>query len=213
MRISVLIADDYPLVREGLARAVSRDPALVVVGEATNGDEALARARELRPDVILLDLFMPGLGGILVLEHLRAEGSSARTLVVSASERQDTLLEALGAGAAGYLTKRATGEEVRQAVITVYGGGLAITPSMAGHLLAQFSQRPGNGGSSSAPPITAAERQLLRLIAQGRTDKEIGAEMFISARTVQNHLARIREKTGLRSRCELAWWAGEHARA
>jgi two-component system NarL family response regulator len=213
VKISVLIADDYPLVRAGLARALGGDPAFDVVAEAGGGRETLDLARDLQPDVILLDLFMPGFGGILVLEHLRAEGSSARVLVVTASEKQDTLMEAIGAGAAGYLTKRASCEEVRQAVISVHGGGLVITPSMAGYLLRQFTQRPEDGHTAAAPLLTARERELLRLIAQGRTDKEIAAELYISARTVQNHLGRIRDKTGMRRRSQLARWAGEHARA
>lgn len=212
MTIRVLIADDYPLVRAGLARALTADPTIEVVAEAGDGHEALERARELEPDVILLDLFMPGLGGVLVLEHLREAGSAARVLMVTASERQDSLLEAIAAGASGYLTKRASCEEVRQAVLSVHRGGLVITPSMAGYLLAQFSQKGASGGAAPSL-LTARERELLRLIAQGMTDKEIGAQLFISARTVQNHLGRIREKTGLRRRSELASWAGEHARA
>ena len=213
MSVSVLIADDYPLVREGLARALGADPALAVVGTAADGDEALSMARALTPDVILLDLFMPGLGGIRVLERLRAEESTARTLIFTASEHDGALFEALDAGAVGYLTKRSTGEEVRQAVISIHGGGLVITPSMAGCLLSQFSRRAAGSAGPSFPTLTARERTLLRLIAEGRTDKEIGAELFISARTVQNYLGRIREKTGLRRRSQLASWAEGHARA
>ena len=142
---------------------------------------------------------------------MRNTDSSTRVLVVTASEREETLLEAIAAGAAGYLTKRATPEELRQAVITVAGGGSVITPSMAGYLLRQFSRRTSAGQSPSTPLLTTFERGVLRLIAQGHTDTEIGSALFVSARTVQNHLGRIREKTGTRRRSELARWAGEHA--
>lgn len=211
MTISVLIADDYPLVRAGLARALSGDPRFDVVGEAGGGQEALDLACELRPDVILLDLFMPGFGGIVVLERLKDQGLASRVLVVTASEQKDALLEALSAGASGYLTKRASVEEVRNAVVSVHGGGMVISPSMAGYLLRQFSA--GGQAMPDAPLLSPRERDLLRLVAQGKTDKEIAAELYISSRTVQNHLGQIRDKTGLRRRSQLARWAGEHARA
>jgi DNA-binding NarL/FixJ family response regulator len=213
MKISVLVADDYPLVREGLARALRNDPAFEVVGEASNGEEALALARETRPDVAILDLFMPGMGGITVLERMRDDGLATRSVMFTASEQQESLMEAIEAGASGYLTKRATCEEVRRAVISVHGGGLVITPCMAGYLLRQFTQRARAGGESATALLTPRERQLLRMVAEGLTDKEIAAKLFISSRTVQNQLGRIREKTGARRRSELASWATEHARA
>lgn len=210
MGISVLVVDDYPLVREGLACALGADPALSVVGVASDGRRALDLARELRPDVILLDLFMPEMGGIVVLEHLRMSGVPSRALVLTASERPETLREAIDAGAAGYLTKRSSLEEVRQAVLSVHAGGIVIAPSMVPFLL----DRAADGGARAAhAPLSVRERELLRLIAQGRTDREIGAELHISARTVQKCLGRIRDKTGLRRRSELASWVGEHARA
>jgi two-component system, NarL family, nitrate/nitrite response regulator NarL len=213
LKISVMIADDYPLVRDGLARALASDPAFEVVAEAGTGEEALALAREFRPDVAILDLFMPGMGGISVLEGMREEGLATRAVMFTASEQQESLMEAIEAGASGYLTKRATCEEVRRAVTSVHGGGLVITPSMAGYLLRQFTHRARSGGATPTALLTPRERQLLRMIAEGRTDKEIGAELFISARTVQNQLGRIRDKTGMRRRSELAGWAAEHARA
>jgi DNA-binding NarL/FixJ family response regulator len=211
MRIRVLVVDDHPLVREGLALALAGDPDIVVVGEAADGDEALRRIREVSPDVVLLDLHMPGSGGMIVLEHLQSEGLSTRALVITASESAEALLEAIGAGAAGYLTKRSGCEEVRQAVITVHGGGSVITPSLAGHLLREFSQRARGGESLVHPLLSAREQEVLRLIARGWTDREIGDHLYVSERTVQSTLARIRRKTGLHRRSELAHWAGEHA--
>ncbi len=211
MQIRVLVAEDHPLVREGIIRALERDPGIEIVGEAGNGVTAMEMARQLKPDVLVLDLRMPGLGGAVVLERLRAELPATRALVMTANESPESLLDAVAAGAAGYLSKRTTGEELRQAVITTYGGGSVITPELAGHLLREFSGSARGEGSSVRPLLAARELEILRLVADGLTDNEIGKQLYISPRTVQNHLTRIREKTGLRRRSELARWAVEHA--
>lgn len=210
MKIRVVVADDFPLVREGVARALGHDPALEVVGQATTGQEALALAEELAPDVMILDLRMPDLGGLAVLDKLRDTQPQIRVIVMTASEQASTLLDAIAAGAAGYLSKRTTGEELRQAVITAHGGGSVITPALASHLLKEFSSS-ARGEQSYVRPLQGRELDVLRLVVQGKTDNEIGKELFISPRTVQNHLTRIREKTGLRRRSELTRWAVEHA--
>jgi DNA-binding NarL/FixJ family response regulator len=211
MQIRVLVAEDHPLVREGVIRALAHDSAIEVVGAADNGVTAMELARELKPDVMVLDLRMPGLGGALVLERLRSELPDTRALVMTADESPESLIDAVAAGAAGYLSKRTTGEELRQAVITTYGGGSVITPELAGHLLREFSGKARGEGSSVRPLLAARELEILRLVADGLTDNEIGKQLFLSPRTVQNHLSRVREKTGLRRRPELARWAVEHA--
>jgi DNA-binding NarL/FixJ family response regulator len=210
MKIRVVVADDFPLVREGVARALNHDPGLEVVGQATTGQEAIDLAEELRPDVMILDLRMPDLGGLQVLDKLRTSQPQIRVIVMTASEQASTLLDAIAAGAAGYLSKRTTGEELRQAVITAHGGGSVITPALASHLLKEFSSS-ARGEQSYVRPLQGRELDVLRLVVQGKTDNEIGKELFISPRTVQNHLTRIREKTGLRRRSELTRWAVEHA--
>jgi two-component system NarL family response regulator len=210
MKIRVVVADDFPLVREGVARALNHDRALEVVGQATTGQEAIELAEELRPDVMILDLRMPDLGGLAVLDKLRTSQPQIRVIVMTASEQASTLLDAIAAGAAGYLSKRTTGEELRQAVITAHGGGSVITPALASHLLKEFSSS-ARGEQSYVRPLQGRELDVLRLVVQGKTDNEIGKELFISPRTVQNHLTRIREKTGLRRRSELTRWAVEHA--
>ena len=211
MKIRVLVAEDHPLVREGVIRALERDPGIEIVGETDNGLTAMELATKLRPDVMVLDLRMPGLGGSAVLERLRTELPEVRALVMTANESPEGLLDAIAAGAAGYLSKRTTGEELRQGVIVTYGGGSVVTPELAGHLLREFSGNARGEGSSVRPLLGARELEILRLVADGLTDNEIGNRMFISPRTVQNHLTRIREKTGLRRRAELARWAVEHA--
>jgi len=210
MNIRVVVADDFPLVREGVVRAINHDPGLEVVGQATTGREAIALAEKLHPDVMILDLRMPDLGGLEVLDKLRNTQPQIRVIVMTASEQASTLLDAIAAGAAGYLSKRTTGEELRQAVITAHGGGSVITPALASHLLKEFSSS-ARGEQSYVRPLQGRELDVLRLVVQGKTDNEIGKELFISPRTVQNHLTRIREKTGLRRRSELTRWAVEHA--
>jgi DNA-binding NarL/FixJ family response regulator len=210
MKIRVVVADDFPLVREAIARALEADPAIEVVAQATDGREALELAEQLEPDVMVLDLRMPDLGGLKVLDKLRDAGSDIRVIVMTASEQAGSVLDAVAAGAAGYLSKRSSGEELRQAVITAHAGGSVITPSLASHLLKEFSSS-ARGERSTVRPLQGRELDVLRLVVQGKTDNEIGKELFISPRTVQNHLTSIRDKTGLRRRSELTRWAVEHA--
>ncbi len=210
MKIRVVVAEDFPVALEGIVRALAVDPAIEVVGQAENGHDALRLAEELRPDVMILDLRMPDLGGLAVLDKLRASRPQIRIIVMTASEQASTMLDAIAAGAAGYLSKRSNAEELRQAVIIAYGGGSVITPSLASHLLQEFSSS-ARGEQSQVRPLQGRELDVLRLVVQGKTDNEIGKELFISPRTVQNHLTRIREKTGLRRRAELTRWAVEHA--
>jgi DNA-binding NarL/FixJ family response regulator len=210
MKVRVVVVDDFPLVREGVVRALDSDPGIEVIAQAASGIEAIELAERLEPDVMILDLRMPDLGGLAVLDKLRTARPSIRVIVMTASEQASSLLDAIAAGAAGYLSKRSTGEELRQAVITAHAGGSVITPSLAGHLLREFSSA-ARGEGSSVRPLQGRELEVLRLVVQGKTDNEIGRELFISPRTVQNHLTRIREKTGLRRRSELTRWAVEHA--
>src|SRR5919199_888558 len=149
--IRVVVAEDHPLVREGLIRALDRDPGIEVVGEADNGITAMELAHELDPDVVVLDLRMPGTGGAAIVERLQDELPEVRALVMTANESPESLLDAVAAGAAGYLSKRTTGEELRQAVITTYGGGSVITPELAGHLLREFSGSARGEGSAVRP--------------------------------------------------------------
>ena len=211
MNIRILLIDDFPLIRQGLAAALETDPGLTIVGEADDGEEGLRLAQELQPDVVILDLAMPGMGGMTVLERLRSEAPSSKVLIVTANEKAQPLLDAVAAGAAGYLTKRCTREELRQAIITVHGGGSIISPMLAGHLLNEYSRTSRGEASHVRPLLGEREHEVLRLVANGATDLEIAEALYISPRTVQNHLTRIREKTGLRRRAELARWAVEHA--
>jgi two-component system response regulator NreC len=210
MSIRVLVADDFPLMRQAVVAALSSHPDIEVVGEAADGEEALAGAHANRPDVLLLDLYMPNLSGMGVLARIRDELPDIRVLVMTASEKHDSLVQAVGAGAAGYITKRSTVQQLCEAVLTVHNGGAAVTPSLTAHLLRAFSS--GNvSAARSRPLLGQRELEVLRLVADGMTDDEISRRLFISARTVQAHLSRVRDKTGVRRRSQLARWATEHA--
>jgi two-component system, NarL family, response regulator DevR len=205
---SVVVIDDFPLVLEGIAGVLNAYPGIRVVGTAGTAAEGIALASETRPDVIILDLYMPDMSGIRALAELRQHLPSVKVLMVTASEKADTLLDAVAAGASGYLTKRASSKELCEAVLTVAAGGSVITPTLAGHLLREYSRNSrGETENGARIVLTPREQEVLALIAQGNTDREIAVRMHVSPRTVQNHLMRIREKTGLRRRSELTHWA------
>lgn len=208
MSTDVVVIDDFPLVLEGIVGVLRAHPGISVVGTAGSAAEGIAMAVETVPDVIVLDLYMPDMSGIRALAELRQRLPNVRVLMVTASEKADTLLDAVAAGASGYLTKRSSSKELCEAVLTVAAGGSVITPILAGYLLREYSRTSrGDASSGTRVVLTPREQEVLACIAQGRTDREIAVGMHVSPRTVQNHLMRIREKTGLRRRSELTHWA------
>jgi DNA-binding NarL/FixJ family response regulator len=207
----VLIADDFPLVRDGFAAALARDPSIKVVGFAADGVDALEQTRALRPDVLLLDLRMPRMSGLMALTQLTAEMPSVRVLVVSDLAADDSVIDAVAAGAAGFISKHVTGDELCKAIHAVNRGEAAISPDLLGHLMRGLRREPGGNTISPTGTLTVSELKVLRLVAEGRTDKQISATLYISPRTVQSHLAHIRAKTGISRRTQLACWATERA--
>ena len=199
----MLVADDFPLMRDAFAAALAADPSFRVVAMAEDGVEALRLARERRPDVAVLDLRMPRMTGAMVLACLTEELPEVRVLVVTGYDDPSSLAQAVAAGAAGVLTKRASGQELREAVAAVHRGQPVSCASLPAHV------DEGARGES----FTASELDVLRMVADGCTDGQIAAALHLSPRTVQYRLTRLREKTGAARRTELACWAGEHLAA
>src|SRR3954447_24444829 len=208
--IRVLIADDFPFVRDALAAALGRHEAIDVVGVASDGIETLEKAHALRPDVVVLDLRMPRMSGLVALTRLTAELPGTRVLLVTACEEPETVIDAVSAGAAGFLTKRVSGVELADAVCAVHRGEPVVSPTLTAYLVAGL--RRDGAAANGGPPgsLTTNELNVLRLVADGRTDKQISQTLYISPRTVQSHLAQVRQKTGVQRRTQLARWATEH---
>jgi DNA-binding NarL/FixJ family response regulator len=196
-RIRVLIADDHTLVREGTRQILQQTPDIEVVGEADRGDQAVELVEHLRPDVLLLDLRMPGRNGIDVARSVVESHPGIRVLLLSAYDDEDYVAEALGAGAAGYLLKTTPGHELVEAVRAVHSGATVLEDSLS-RKLAMRSIRPRAAG----PRLSERELDVLRQTARGLSSKEVAARLGISQRTVEGHLNNIYAKLGVNSRTE-----------
>src|SRR6266576_115253 len=183
--VKVLVVDDFPLVREALAVALSRNGDIDVVGQAADGIDALEQAHALQPDVVVLDLRMPRMSGLVALTRLTTELPHVRVLLLTACEEPDTVIDAVSAGAAGFVTKRVTGTELADAVLAVHRGEPVVSASLTAHLVAGL-RRDGSHRGSVTGRLTEGELNVLRLVADGRTDKQISQTLYISPRTVQS---------------------------
>ncbi|WP_067503901.1 response regulator transcription factor [Actinoplanes sp. TFC3] len=191
--IRVLLVDDHPVVRHGLRGMVESEPGLVVAGEASSGDEGLARAVELKPDIVLMDLRMPGMDGVEATGAIVARVPGVRVLVLTTYESDRDILRAIEAGAGGYLLKDASAADLAEAVWAAARGETVLAPSVASTLVRQ--------ARSPAPPsLSAREAEVLRLVARGRTNGEIGKELHITEATVKTHLLRAFSKLGVADR-------------
>jgi DNA-binding NarL/FixJ family response regulator len=195
--IRILVVDDHPVVRAGLVTILGTQPDFVVVGEAEDADTAVNRLLTLRPDVLLLDLEMPGGDGVDVLNRARESGSDARALVFTAFDADDRILAAVRAGAQGYLLKGAPREELFRAIRVVHAGGSLLEPVVASKLLRQV-RHP----ATPDVRITARELEVLRLVARGRQNKEIARDLAVTERTVKFHLSALMRKLGVSNRVE-----------
>ena len=209
MSSRILIADDHGVLRAGLRALLIAESDLEVVGEAADGDEALQMACELCPDLLLLDLSMPGPGGIEVTRRLQEVLPDTRVLILTFHEDESLLQEAMQAGASGYIIKRAVESELISAIHAVLRGDLYIHPAMMRALL---KYRPASPASYEAPtePLTHREIEVLRLVARGNTNRQIAEDLTISVRTVESHRTNLMAKLGLHSRVELVRYAAEH---
>lgn len=200
--VRVLIADDHPVFRFGLRTLLKADSTLEIVGEATNGKEAIAQTTELSPDVILMDLNMPGMNGIQAIRRILTDHPEVHILVLTMFDDDDSVFAAMRAGARGYLLKGAEGGETLQAIHVVSTGEAIFSPSIAQRLMQYFGASRPRGADQPFPDLTEREREVLALIAQGYTNQAIAERLVITPKTVRNHISAIFSKLQVTSRLE-----------
>ena len=202
--IRAIVVDDHAVVRSGIKLLLDREDDIEVVGEAGNAKDAIFRARALKPDVILLDVVMPGQSGIDVLPNLLKEAPDAKVLVLSMQDDPSYVREAFGAGASGYVLKEAADEEVVAAVREIASGGRYVHPTLGARMVAAEAEARA---AAEADPLSEREREVLRLLALGHTNQEIAKMLYISVRTAETHRAHIMQKLRLATRAELVRYA------
>ena len=196
-RVTVLVADDHPIYREGIVRAIKDRPDLELIGEAVDGREALERVRSLAPDVAVLDIRMPGLDGTQVLAAMRREGLESEVLFLSAFMEPELAYKTVAAGAKGYLSKESSRQEVCEAIVSIARGGTAFAAEAQAGLAAQIQERETSGGP---PQLTDREQEVLELVAEGYSAPDIGKHIHLSTTTVKSHLHSLYEKLGVSDR-------------
>ena len=207
-KIRILIADDHLIVREGLRALLEVQPDIEVVGEATDGEEAVEKTREIQPDIVLMDITMPGMSGLEATRQIRQHYPDVKILVLTMHEGDEYFFKILEAGASGYFIKGGSSNELISALRAVWHGDVFIYPTMAKKLLSDYLQRVRAGhDKKSYDGLTNREREILKLIAEGLTNQEIAELLVISVATVQTHRAHIMAKLSLRSRTELIKYA------
>ena len=209
-KLKVLIVDDHALFRRGLQMVLRQEKDIEVVGEAGDGNEAVQKAQETMPDVILMDVRMPHRSGIEATEHIKDLLPHVKILMLTISDEEADLYDAIKAGASGYLLKEISIDEVAEAVRSVWAGQSRLSPSMAAKLLTEFaamSKRADERQQLPAPRLTDREMEVLRFVAQGLNNRDIAKELFISENTIKNHIRNILEKLHLHSRMEAVVYA------
>jgi two-component system, NarL family, response regulator LiaR len=209
MAIRILIADDHSVVRQGLKMFLGLDPELDVVGEAENGLEALRMARELRPDVVLMDLLMPEMDGIAATAAIRAELPGVEVVALTSFVEEARVTAALEAGAAGFILKDADADDVAEAIRAAHRGEVHLDPAVASIVARGVRERVA-GTTSGDEPLTSREHEVLGLVARGLSNREIAGRLAITERTARTHVSNILGKLGLASRTQAALYAVEH---
>lgn len=205
--IRVLLVDDHAVVRMGLRAFFDLLPDIEVVGEASDGSEGVAMARRLLPDVVLMDLLMPNMDGVTAIGRIKAELPETEIVTMTSFIEEEKVTSALEAGASGYVLKDAEAEEVAQAIRAAFAGEVHLDPQVA-RLLAQRMRAKRE--PEPVEPLTEREKDVMRLLGQGLSNKEIGAQLFITERTARTYVSNILGKLGLASRTQAALWAVEH---
>jgi two-component system nitrate/nitrite response regulator NarL len=197
IKIKVLVVDDHPVVRKGLQSCLERQSRLKVVGEASDGEEALSKTRELGPDVVLMDISMPKMNGLAVTELMRKESPKVKVLVLSMHSNREYIFRIIQAGAHGYVSKEAKPEELLKAIEMVFAGETFFSPEIARAALNQLVTSGGKG--SPFDQLTSREREVLVLIAEGKSNKEIASKLDIGVRTIETHRERIMRRLDIHS--------------
>jgi DNA-binding NarL/FixJ family response regulator len=206
-KIRLLIVDDQRLMREGLRTLLEFEHGFEVVGEAADGQSALDAYAELLPDVVLMDIRMPGMDGVEATRRLRERWSETKVIILTTFDDDANVFEGLRAGAAGYLLKDLSGQELAQAVRTVYKGGGLIEPTVAKRVMAEFARlHPPvrTAGEGLPEPLSEREREILKLVSAGLSNREIGARLGLSEGTVKNYVTSVLQKIGVRDRTQAA---------
>ena len=206
-QIRILLVDDHAVLRAGLRALLEAESGFLVVGEAGTGEEGVMKARQLLPDVVVMDLSMPGAGGLEAVREISALGKEIRTLVLTMHGEEEHLLPVLEAGGSGYVNKRSADEELIEAIKTVAGGDVFLYPSGAKLLLRGLKQKAEPGEDDPLEKLTDREREVLGFTVEGFSSTEIGKKLFISPKTVDTYRARIMEKLNLHHRSELVRFA------
>jgi len=207
--IRVLVVDDHPLFRQGVVSSLGLEPGLTVAGEANSGEDALKLARELLPDVILLDISMPGWNGLVTAEKISTACPASAIVMLTVSEDKDKLLAAFKAGARGYVLKGVSAQELARVVRAAAAGDVYVSPSLAAEMLVSLTH---DHAPDSLQELTARERQILQLIGTGLTNREIGTRLFLSEKTIKHYVTNILQKLQVRSRVEAALFAAQYDR-
>ena len=205
--VRVLLVDDQKLMREGLRILLELEPNLEVAGEAADGQAAIESYSALQPDVVLMDIRMPGMDGVEATWRLRERWPQARVIILTTFDDDEYVFEGLRAGALGYLLKDVSGQELAEAVRTVAAGGALVEPSVARKVLAEFSRLapPARSAGEGLPePLTQREREVLQLLARGLRNREIAERLTLAEGTVKNHVTNILQKLGVRDRTQAA---------
>jgi len=206
--IRVLIADDHTMFRAGLRALLATEQDIEVIGEAADGQEAVAQSRELVPDVVVMDILMPGMNGIEATSRLAAECPGTKVLVLSMYDDDEHVQQLLAAGAAGFVLKQATTDELVRAIREVVAGGLPLSPGIAARVVRDYARRVrGERDASAAGALTAREREVLTLVAQGQTNQAIAERLGLSRKTVDVHRTNVMRKLGLHDVTELVKYA------
>jgi two-component system response regulator NreC len=208
---SIVLGDDHPVVRKGLRAILEGEPDLEVVAEAGDGLQTVRLVERLKPDVLLVDLMMPGMNGLEVARQVTTRSPGTRIVLLSMHATEGYVMEALRSGAAGYVLKDASADDLVQAIRTVVSGRRYLSPVLSERAVDTYAQKAIEAGPATHEMLTGREREVLQLVAEGHTSSEIGARLGLSPRTVETHRASLMRKLGLRTQTDLIRYALRHA--